>query len=64
MLQGTTWIATQHQAVTEEGSAAGIDDVCSGLPAGWAWKDVAGPKPYPKEFRDDVVRVAQNRESG
>ena len=22
------------------------------------------PKPYPKEFRDDVVRVAQNRESG
>ena len=22
------------------------------------------PKPYPKEFRDDVVRVAQDRESG
>lgn len=22
------------------------------------------PKPYPKEFRDDVVRVAQQRESG
>jgi len=22
------------------------------------------PKPYPKEFRDDVVRVAQNREEG
>ena len=22
------------------------------------------PKPYPKEFRDDVVRVAQNREPG
>lgn len=22
------------------------------------------PKPYPKEFRDDVVRVARNRESG
>ncbi len=22
------------------------------------------PKPYPKEFRDDVVRVATNRESG
>ena len=22
------------------------------------------PKPHPKEFRDDVVRVAQNREPG
>ena len=22
------------------------------------------PKPYPSEFRDDVVRVAQNREPG
>ena len=22
------------------------------------------PKPYPKEFRDDVVRVAQSREDG
>ena len=22
------------------------------------------PKPYPKEFRDDVVRVAQTREEG
>jgi transposase len=22
------------------------------------------PKPYPREFRDDVVRVAQRRESG
>ena len=22
------------------------------------------PKPYPKEFRDDVVRVAENRELG
>ena len=22
------------------------------------------PKPYPQEFRDDVVRVAQNREEG
>ena len=22
------------------------------------------PKPYPQEFRDDVVRVAQNREAG
>ncbi|MFI7575623.1 transposase [Micromonospora sp. NPDC049497] len=31
----------------------------------WAgWKDVAGPKPYPREFRDDVVRVARDREVG
>ncbi|GHD04377.1 hypothetical protein [Zhihengliuella salsuginis] len=22
------------------------------------------PKPYPKEFRTDVVRIARNRESG
>lgn len=22
------------------------------------------PKPYPKEFRDDVIRVARNREPG
>jgi len=29
-----------------------------------AWKDVAVPKPYPTEFRDDVVRVARNREPG
>ena len=27
-----------------------------------AWKDVVMPKPFPKEFRDDVVRVAQNRD--
>jgi transposase len=31
----------------------------------WAgWKDVVVPKPYPREFRDDVVRVARNREPG
>jgi transposase len=29
-----------------------------------SWKDVAVPKPYPSEFRDDVVRVARNRELG
>lgn len=29
-----------------------------------AWKDVAVPKPYPREFREDVVRVTRNRESG
>jgi transposase len=28
------------------------------------WKDVAVPKPYPKEFRDDVVRVARDRDPG
>lgn len=32
---------------------------------GWAgWKDVTVARPYPKEFRDDVVRVARNREDG
>jgi len=31
---------------------------------GWAWKDGIVPKPYPTEFRDDVVRVARNREPG
>jgi transposase len=32
---------------------------------GWAgWKDVIVARPYPKEFRDDVVRVARNREDG
>ena len=29
-----------------------------------AWKDVAVPKPYPREFRDDVVAVARRREPG
>ena len=29
-----------------------------------SWKDVAVPKPYPREFRDDVVRVARDRDSG
>ena len=28
------------------------------------WKDVLVPKPYPREFRDDVVRVARNRDGG
>ncbi len=27
-----------------------------------SWEDVAVPKPYPQEFRDDVVRVARDRE--
>jgi transposase-like protein len=34
------------------------------LPVWPAWKDALVPKPYPREFRDDVVRVAKNRESG
>ena len=29
-----------------------------------SWEDVAVPKPYPQEFRNDVVRVARNREPG
>ena len=29
-----------------------------------SWEDVAVPKPYPQEFRDDVVRVAREREPG
>ena len=34
------------------------------MPDGVGWKDVAVPRPYPREFRDDVVRVARNREDG
>jgi transposase len=29
-----------------------------------SWEDVVVPKPYPQEFRDDVVRVARDREPG
>lgn len=29
-----------------------------------SWEDVAVPKPYPQEFRDDVVRVACDRGPG
>jgi transposase len=28
------------------------------------WKDVIVPRPYPREFRNDVVRVARNRDDG
>jgi len=31
---------------------------------GIAWKDVAMPKPNPKEFREDVVAVARRRPPG
>jgi len=34
------------------------------LSCGTGWKDVIVPKPYPSEFRDDIVRVARNREPG
>ncbi|AFP40447.1 Transposase IS3/IS911 [Mycolicibacterium smegmatis MC2 155] len=33
-------------------------------PAWAGWKDVPMARPYPREFRDDVVRVARNREDG
>ena len=33
-------------------------------PAWAGWKDVIVPRPYPREFRDDVVRVARNRDDG
>jgi transposase len=34
------------------------------LPEGASWKDATVPRPYPREFRDDVVRVARNRDDG
>jgi transposase len=34
------------------------------LPEGVGWKDVTVPRPYPREFRDDVVRVARDRDDG
>ena len=34
------------------------------VPRGAAGRMCTVPKPYPKEFRDDVVRVARNREPG
>jgi transposase len=34
------------------------------LADGRAWKDVIVPGPYPRVSRDDVVRVARNREDG
>jgi transposase len=33
-------------------------------PGGAGWKDVTVARPYPREFRDDVVRVARNRDAG
>jgi hypothetical protein len=33
-------------------------------PAWAGWKDVTMARPYPKEFRDDVIRVARDRENG
>ena len=34
------------------------------VPEGTAERMFTMPKPYPKEFRDDVVRVARGREAG
>ena len=34
------------------------------MPERVVWKDDIVPKPYPSEFRDDVVHVARNRETG
>jgi hypothetical protein len=34
------------------------------LPEKVGWKDVAVPKLYPQEFREDVVQVARKREAG
>jgi transposase len=34
------------------------------LPGRAGWKDVAVSKPFPGEFREDVVRVARRREPG
>ena len=34
------------------------------MPGRLAWKDGIVPKPYPTEFRDDVVRFASDREPG
>ncbi len=34
------------------------------VPRGAAEEMFTVPKPYPKEFRDDVVNVARNREPG
>jgi transposase len=31
---------------------------------GQAWKDDTMPKPYPPEFRDDIVKVARSRPEG
>lgn len=28
------------------------------------WKDVVTTRPYPREFRDDVVRIARSQEEG
>jgi transposase len=33
-------------------------------PTAAGWKDVTVPRPYPQEFRNDVVRVARSREVG
>ncbi|WP_156759158.1 transposase [Microbacterium karelineae] len=34
------------------------------MAGGPGWKDVTTPKPFPKEFRQDVLRVTHSREPG
>lgn len=52
-----------HQ--TRGGSGLPGGEVTSDLvPEGDAGRMFTTPKPYPKEFRDGVVRVALNREPG
>ncbi|WP_142383349.1 transposase [Mycobacterium intracellulare] len=34
------------------------------FPRWGGWKDVIVPRPYPREFRDDGVRVVRNRDDG
>lgn len=46
------------------GSAEGLGDIWSGYSVDWFGRMISVPQPFPKEFRDDVVRVAQNRGPG
>ncbi|GAB2736909.1 hypothetical protein GCM10027174_07420 [Salinifilum aidingensis] len=41
-------------------AAAGMGDIRSVVSGGTAGRMCAAPKPYPEEFRDDVVRVARS----
>ncbi|GAA3664414.1 hypothetical protein [Microbacterium marinilacus] len=39
-----------------------LKDIKRGYPRVLAWTEAILPKPYPKEIREDVIRVAENRE--
>src|SRR5699024_398452 len=47
---------------TRDGTDAGFGDIGSGLFSGKLGRIDTMPQPYPKEFRDDVVCVALNRD--